>query len=259
MRRNVFRSLLPIILIFVLVGVAWAQTNAGEGPLTNAAVLKLVRAGFKEKTIIAIINTRPPAFDLSPDSMIGLKRSGVHENVILAMLNRQQGLSAYSDDNWENDPFFQDKRDKSDKSKANQNRDQKETDIFGSSGSGQSSTKNNGGANVEGNVDTQTTGTATVRIIRPPSEAGAPMKLEKTASLTNDSIIELVEGGFSEGTIVRRIEQSPAEFDLSAPKIADLKKHHVGDKIIAAMRAAMGDDSNLKNSSATPNGASKPK
>lgn len=254
MRRNVFRSLLPAVLIFILVGVAWAQTNGSEGPLTNAAVLKLVHAGFKDKTIIAIINARPPAFDLSPDSMIGLKRSGVHENIILAMLNRQQGLSAYSDDNWENDPFFQDKRDKS---KANQSRDQKETDIFGSSGSSQSSTKNNGGANVEGSGDTQTTGTATVRIIRPPSEAGAPIKLEKTASLTNDSIIELVEAGFSEGTIVRRIEQSPVEFDLSPLKIADLKKHRVGDKIIAAMRAAMGDDTNTK-TSATPNDASKP-
>ena len=258
MRRSIFRSLLPVLLIFVPVGVAWAQTNGNQGPLTNAAVVKLVRAGFKEKTIIAIINTRPPAFDLSPDTMIELKRSGVHENVILAMLNRQQGLSAYSDDNWENDPFFQDKHDKSDKSKANQTRDQKETDIFGSSGNSQSSTKSNGGANIEGSGDTQTTGTATVRIIRPPSEADAPMKLEKTASLTNDSIIELVEAGFSEGTIVRRIEQSPVEFDLSPPKIADLRKHRVGDKIIAAMRAAMGEDSNLKNSSATPNGASKP-
>src|ERR1041385_3169732 len=255
MRHNVFRSLLPTVLIFVLAGVAWAQTNGSEGPLTNAAVLKLVHAGFKAKPIIAIINARPPAFDLSPENMIGMKRSGVHENIILAMLNRQQGLSAYSDDNWENDPFFQDKRDKS---KPNQTRDQKETDIFGSSGSSQSSTKNNGGANVEGSGDTQTTGTATVRIIRPPAEAGAPMKLERTASLTNDSIIELVEAGFSEGTIVRRIEQSPVEFDLSPLKIADLKKHRVGDKIIAAMRVAMGEDSNLKNSSATPNGASKP-
>ena len=84
------------------------------------------------------------------------------------------------------------------------------------------------------------------------------MKLEKTASLTNDSIIELVEAGFSEGTIVRRIEQSPVEFDLSPAKISELKKHRVGDKIIAAMRTAMGDDTNLKNSSATPNGMSKP-
>src|SRR5690242_19670186 len=255
MTRNAIRYVLGVVLILACAGIVSAQKTDNEGPLTNAAVLKLVKAGFKEKTIIAIVNARPPAFDLSPDSMIGLKRSGVHENIILAMLNRQQGLSAYSDDNWENDPFFQDKRDKS---KANQTRDQKETDIFGSSGSSQSSTKNNGGANVEGSGDTQTTGTATVRIIRPPSEAGAPMKLEKTPSLTNDSIIELVEAGFSEGTIVRRIEQSPVEFDLSPAKISDLKKHRVGDKIISAMKIAMGDDTNSKNASGTSNGNSRP-
>jgi len=256
MRRNAIHILLPIVLVLVCGTVVTAQTSDNDGPLTNAAVVKLVRAGFKEKTIIAIINARPPAYDLSPDKMIELKKSGVNENVILAMLNRQQGLSAYGEDNWENDPLFQDKHDKA---KTNQTRDQKETDIFGSSGGSQGSTRSTGSGTLEGGTDTQTTGTATVRIIRPPSEAAPPMKLEKTASLTNDSIIELVEAGFSEGTILRRIEQSPVEFDLSPVKIAELKKHRVGDKIITAMRTAMGDDSNLKNSSANPNGVSKPK
>jgi hypothetical protein len=257
MRCKAIHKLMPLVLALAFATVVSAQGQASDNdePLTNAGILKLVRAGFKEKTMIAIINARPPAYDLSPDKMIELKKSGVNEHVILAMLNRQKGLSAYGDDNWENDPFFQDKREKG---KTNQSRDQKETDIFGSSGSSQGSTKSTGSGTVESGADTQTTGTATVRIIRPPSEAAAPMKLEKTASLTNDSIIELVEAGFSEGTIVRRIEQSPVDFDLSPGKVADLKKHRVGDKIITAMRAAMGDDTNLKNSSANPNGASKP-
>src|SRR5215813_9832878 len=245
MTRNAIRNLLAVVLILACAGIVSAQKTDNEGPLTNAAVLKLVKAGFKEKTIIAIVNTRPPAFDLSPDSMIQLKRSGVHENVILAMLNRQQGLSLSGDDTWENDPFFRDNRDKKN---GNQPRDQKETDIFGSNSGNQSSTKSSGSGTAEGSGNTQTTGTATVRIVRPPSEDGASMKLEKTPSLTNDSIIELVEAGFSEGTIVRRIEQSPVEFDLSPAKISELKKHRVGDKIITAMKAAMGDDTNLKNS-----------
>jgi hypothetical protein len=254
MNRNGIRKLFAVVLLLTCAGAVGAQTTDNQGPLTNAAVVKLVRAGFKEKTIIAIINARPPAYDLSPDSMIELKKSGVHENVILAMLDRQQGLSALGDDKWENDPFFQEN---GDKKKANQPRDQKETDIFGSSGSSQGSTKSTGSGTAESGGDTQTTGTATVRIIRPPTEAGAPMKLEKTPSLTNDSIIELVEAGFSEGTIVRRIEQSPVEFDLSPAKISDLKKHRVGDKIITAMKAAMGDDAS-KNPTGTSNGTSKP-
>ncbi len=68
--------------------------------------------------------------------------------------------------------------------------------------------------------DTLTTGSASVRIIRPPAEAGGAAKLERTPTLTNDSVVELVEAGFSEGTIVRRIEQSPVEFDLSPAKLA---------------------------------------
>ena len=58
-----------------------------ETPLTNAAIVKLVRAGFKEKTVVAIIHNRPNRFNLNPDKLIELKRSGVSENIILAMLS----------------------------------------------------------------------------------------------------------------------------------------------------------------------------
>jgi len=73
------------------------------------------------------------------------------------------------------------------------------------------------------------------------------VKLEKTRSLTNDSIIELVEAGFSEGTIVRRIEQSPVNFDFSPDKLADLRKHRVSDKVVGAMKTAMGVDAGASN------------
>ena len=248
----VYRNLLALVMLVSLAGLAGAQTADQNTPLTNAAVVKLVRAGFKEKTIISIVNARPPSYDLSPDSMIELKRSGVNENIILAMLNRQEGLSAY-DESWDSDPFFQKNRDK-EKEKTT---DQKQQEIFGSSGGGQSRTRNRGGGNANQDAETQTTGTATVRIIRPQTEGSAPPKLEKTAPLTNDSIIELVEAGFSEGTIVRRIEQSPVDFDFSPAKITELRKHHVGNKIIAAMRLAMGDDSTGKSESPS-NGLPKP-
>ena len=61
-------------------------------------------------------------------------------------------------------------------------------------------------------------------------------------TLTNESVAQLVEAGFSDGTIIRRIEQSPVEFDLSDAKLAELRKRRVGEPVIAAMRAAMSDD-----------------
>jgi hypothetical protein len=55
-------------------------------------------------------------------------------------------------------------------------------------------------------------------------------------------VIKLVEAGFSEGTIIKRIEESPAEFDLSTAKLEELRRRRVPEAIILAMTAAMGDD-----------------
>jgi hypothetical protein len=177
--------------------------------------------------------------------MIKLKKAGVSENIIVAMLARQDGGDVSVDDDsssWANDPFFNSKADP-------KNGDGKSgdtsTNIFGSSSGAKSSTRTRGSGTGSASGDSQLTGSATVRILRPPSESGGnngAVKLEKTKSLTNDSIVELVEAGFSEGTIIRRIEQSPVEFDLAADKLEALRKKRVSDKVLAAMKAAMGED-----------------
>lgn len=236
-------TILTLSIALTMALGAAAQENQRATPLTNAAIVKLTRAGFKEKTIISIISSRLPHFDLSPDRMIELKRSGVTEKVIVAMLARQEGVDLL-DDAWGDDSSLGDAVDlKGMGSNSGKRPNSGSTDIFGSSGGvkGHSRSRGQNGAVAE---DTQTVGSATVRILRPPNEAGtAPAKLEKTPALTNESIQELVEAGFSEGTIIRRIEQSPVEFDLTAGKLDELRKHRVGDKILAAMKAAMGDGS----------------
>jgi len=149
-----------------------------------------------------------------------------------------------ADDSWSDDPFFNDSSDAGRKGKPGGTGGEGSTDIFGSGGGSKSRTRGRG-MNDGNEGDTQTTGSATVRILRPPLEAGgtAAPQLEKTPTLNNNSIIELVEAGFSEGTIIRRIEQSPADFDLSPAKLAELRRRRVSDPIIAAMTAAMGNDS----------------
>lgn len=243
------RSLLLVLFLLIGSTSVWAQTG-NNAPLTNAAVVKLVKAGFKEKSIITIIASRPARFDLSTDRLIELKRTGVSEKVILAMMARQEGID-FSDEAWNDEDFFNNARgngntagDATKPGTGNGNAgDGSSTDIFGSSGGSKGSTRSRGGS-ASSSGDTVTTGSATVRILRPPTEAGgAPAtKLEKTKSLTNDSICELVEAGFSEGTIIRRIEQSPVEFDLSATKLEELRKRRVSEKILTAMKAAMGDE-----------------
>ncbi|HVQ39315.1 MAG TPA: hypothetical protein VMS31_17380, partial [Pyrinomonadaceae bacterium] len=82
-----------------------AGQRVAEIPLTNTAVVKLVRAGFKEKTVIAIIRSRRNSFNLEPDKLIELKRNGVTENIILAMLAQDDSF-VFSDDDWSNDSDF---------------------------------------------------------------------------------------------------------------------------------------------------------
>lgn len=224
------------------INVARAQSAAAETPLTNAAVVKLVRAGFREKTIITIIRARPSRFDLTPDRLIELKKNNVSERIILAMLARDDATIAAGEDWDDGEDFFKDGAAKG--KGAGVSSDPGGVNIFGSSGGARGRVRSRGtGGGSEG--DTETTGSATVHILRPPAESGgaaAAPKLERTPTLTNESVIELVEAGFSEGTIIRRIEQSPAAFDLTTEKLAELRRRRVTEPVIAAMRAAMSDD-----------------
>jgi len=249
MKVFLFCRVLLLVLCLLICASARAQSGDSNSLLTNASIVKLVKAGFKEKSIITIIGARPVKFDLTTDRLIELKRTGVSEKVILAMMARQEGMDI-SDEVWTDDETFFNQstnaaRNSSGSSTkpANGNPNDGSVDIFGSSGGSKGSTRSRGGSN-SGADDTITTGSATVRILRPPTEAGgASAKLEKTQSLTNDAVCELVEAGFSEGTIIRRIENSPVEFDLSAAKVEELRKRRVSEKIISAMKAAMGDES----------------
>ena len=258
MKRFLFQHTPLLLLLIVLsCNYAWAQ-SADSTPLTNAAVVKLAKAGFKEKTIITIIASRPARFDLSTDRMIELKKTGLSEKIILAMMARQEGADI-DDASFGDDGFFNSRADSPDKdpAKSEKGNDGSSMDIFGSSGGSKGSVRSRG-RNGSASNDIVTTGSATVRILRPPTEAGgAPPKLEKTPSLTNDSVVELIEAGFSEGTIIRRIEQSPVAFDLAPEKLAELRKHRVTEKIVAAMKAAMGVDANVGNAASPANGTTK--
>jgi hypothetical protein len=208
--------------------------------LTNAGVIKLVKAGFKEKTIITIIGNRPGNFNLDTEDLIVLKRNGVNENIIMAMLSSQMGTVIVSnEEDWDNDGFFKDLK----KPNGAGDSQSQGTNIFGAGGNSKSESRSRsglGGNQNEGNV----TGSATVRIIKPAVEGGnenTPARLEKTPTLNNEGVIRMVDAGFSEGTIIKRIQESPVDFDLSPGKLEELFKKRVTDAIIAAMREAMGD------------------
>ena len=230
------KGILVTTFLCLSLFVTSAYGQQPDGPLTNSSVVKLVKAGFKEKTIISIINNQPSDFKLDTDQLISLKRNGVNENIILAMLSSKLGTVIVDGDEWGSDPFFKEMK-KGD----SQSQSGGDNNIFGSGSSSQSSVRSRGGLGGnqnEGNIS----GSATVRIIKPPTEGGdgAAPKLEKTPTLNNEGVIRLVEAGFSEGTIIKRIEESPVDFDLSPAKVTELQKRRVSEAIIAAMNTAIG-------------------
>jgi hypothetical protein len=224
------------------------ETNRRE-VLTNDSVISLVKAQFKEKTILSLLRTSPVAFDLTTPKLIQLKKNGVNETIIQAMIQRQslagEAFSLRDDEffNADDEAFFKSSpRLELPEMKRNERRNDanKETDIFGSHSGNQSRTQSRGGVSGEHSGASEVTGSATVRIIKPPTESSEP-KLERAPRLNNQSIIDMVQAGFSEGTILRKIELTQVEFDLSPKAVEELRKNRVSDKVVKAMREAMDD------------------
>jgi Ca-activated chloride channel family protein len=65
---------------------ATEQRKVPSKPFTNEDVLKLVKAGFGEETILEAIRTNECHFDTSADALTALKNAGVSEKIIMAML-----------------------------------------------------------------------------------------------------------------------------------------------------------------------------
>lgn len=73
-------------MLFVLVlGVAFAYSQSKK-PLTNGDIIQMVKAGFTEQTIMDAIKANNTAFDTSVQGLLALKKAGVSQNLIDAML-----------------------------------------------------------------------------------------------------------------------------------------------------------------------------
>lgn len=58
-------------------------------PLTNQDIVTMVKGGLEESIILLTIDASSTEFDLSPDALIALKKQGVSETVIRAMVAAQ--------------------------------------------------------------------------------------------------------------------------------------------------------------------------
>jgi hypothetical protein len=65
-------------------------SNESPAPLTNADVVRLLRAGFGEDVVIAKIRGSSPTFSLETTDLLELKNAGVSDRVIEAMLQESK-------------------------------------------------------------------------------------------------------------------------------------------------------------------------
>jgi len=67
---------------------------ADDHPLTNADVVRMSQSHFSDSTLVAVIQTHKVAFDVSPDALVALKKSGVSDTVVHAMVDAVSAQAA---------------------------------------------------------------------------------------------------------------------------------------------------------------------
>lgn len=246
---------LCLVILFAVTGanITCAQDSKPREILNNESIVSLARAHFKERTIVTLIRTSQTAFDISTLKLVELKKRGVSERIISEMIeitNRRemaQRLTTLRDDEFfakDDDAFFNGSQIFKELPTEKEAR-KKEEDamVFGSQSGGKSKARSRGiGPNGEREDSSEVMGSASVRIIRPPGESsGATPKLERAPKLDNQGVLEMVQAGFSEGTIIRKIEGSQVDFDLSPKAVEDMKKNRVSERVLSAMKTAMDE------------------
>lgn len=88
MKRLQFLTVLSIVLFVAAAGVA---VRAQDETMTNQEVISLTKAGLNKSVIVNKIRTSKSKFDLSTDALIALKKAGVDDDVVAAMLQAKSG------------------------------------------------------------------------------------------------------------------------------------------------------------------------
>jgi hypothetical protein len=71
------------VLVMVLAAVCSAQTA-----LTNDAIIKMVKAGLGEDIVLSSIKAQPGNYTTGADDLIALKKAGVSDKIIAAMIGK---------------------------------------------------------------------------------------------------------------------------------------------------------------------------
>ncbi len=88
------RSLLRSVVVLTLLSPALAMTAQAQQAMDNAAVLKLQAAGLGDDLIVNTVTNSPGHYSMTTDDMIALKKAGISDKVMGAMMQKNAGVSA---------------------------------------------------------------------------------------------------------------------------------------------------------------------
>ena len=83
LRRSTFALLLVVGAALSLHSPTYAQQ-----PMDNTSILKMHSAGLSDDVVIATVTSSPGHYDTSVDAMIAMKKAGLGDKVITAMVNK---------------------------------------------------------------------------------------------------------------------------------------------------------------------------
>ena len=81
-----FQTRICALFLVVLFLIGGLSGQSDKNPLTNSDVVEMVQAGLSESTVILAIKNGTTSFDTSPHALNELKKSGVSQGIMDAML-----------------------------------------------------------------------------------------------------------------------------------------------------------------------------
>jgi hypothetical protein len=80
-----------ILALSLAVFLAAPPARAQQG-LTNSDIIKMQSAGLSESIILSSVNNQPAAYDTSADGLLALKKAGVSDVVVGALISRNAAM-----------------------------------------------------------------------------------------------------------------------------------------------------------------------
>lgn len=90
----VWRTLGAVLVLAGLLAGGPAPTAMAQEVLNNESILSMVKGGLSEAVVLARIRSSPANFDTSTNSLLALKKAGVSDKVIEAMVSAPRSGAA---------------------------------------------------------------------------------------------------------------------------------------------------------------------